>query len=141
MEMRFFWVGDQVKRQFFDVRWHPGQENLADYFMKHFESNHHQNVRPWYLHHPVSPLFLPRAAAPSTLRGCVGTLPNGYMRSAPLPRIPHTRPNRVPNGQSTRAVRPSVRTYKPAAVWPMNNRTAMLANSILGHRSNRLIID
>ena len=71
----------------------------------------------------------------------VGNLTNGYMMSAPLPRIPHTRPNRVPNGQSTRAVRPSVRTYKPAAVWPMNNRTAMLANSILGHRSNKLIID
>jgi hypothetical protein len=71
----------------------------------------------------------------------VGTLPNGYMRSAPLPRIPHTRPNRVPNGQSTSVVRPSVRTYKPAAVWPMNNRTAMLANIILGHMSNRLIID
>jgi hypothetical protein len=76
MEMRFFWVGDQVKRQFFDVKWHPGQENLADYFTKHFDSKHHQAVRPWYLHTPLSPLLLPRAAAPSTLRGCVGTLPN-----------------------------------------------------------------
>jgi hypothetical protein len=141
MEMRFFWVGDQVKRQRFDVRWHPGQENLADYFTKHFDSKHHQAVRPWYLHHPVSPISLPRAAAPSTLRGCVGTLPNGYVRSAPLPRLQLTKPSRVPNGQSTRTVRPSVRTCKPAAVWPLNNRTIMLANSILGHRSNRLIID
>jgi hypothetical protein len=33
-----------------------------------------------------SPTTLPRALAPSTLKGCVGTLPNGYTRSAPLPR-------------------------------------------------------
>jgi hypothetical protein len=44
MEMRFFWIGDQVKRQFFKVYWHPGQENLADYFTKHFDAKHHQAV-------------------------------------------------------------------------------------------------
>ena len=31
MEMRFFWITDQVKHKFFDVQWHPGQDNLADY--------------------------------------------------------------------------------------------------------------
>ena len=87
MEMRFFWVTDQVKNNSFDVQWHPGQENLADYFTKHFESRHHQQVRPWYLHMPNSPIFLPRAIAPATLRGCVGTLPNGYLKGAPLPRV------------------------------------------------------
>ena len=87
MEMRFFWVADQVKNGEFDVQWHPGQENLADYFTKHFESRHHQEVRPWYLHMQSSPQFLPRAVAPSTLRGCVGTIPNGYHKTAPLPRI------------------------------------------------------
>ena len=44
MEMRFFWVTDQVKNGSYDVQWHPGQENLADYFTKHFESRHHQEV-------------------------------------------------------------------------------------------------
>ena len=92
MEMRFFWVTDQVKNGSFDVQWHPGQENLADYFMKHFEGRHHQEVRPWYLHMNNSPKFLPRAVAPSTLRGCVGTLPNGYHKSVPLPRV-NTRVN------------------------------------------------
>ena len=29
MEMRFVWVTDQVQRAFFDVRWHPGQENMV----------------------------------------------------------------------------------------------------------------
>eukprot|EP00956_Cyclotella_meneghiniana_P026598 scaffold57892_cov40-Cyclotella_meneghiniana.AAC.1 len=28
MEMRYFWVADQVERKQFDVKWHPGQENL-----------------------------------------------------------------------------------------------------------------
>ena len=92
MEMRFFWITDQVKNGSFDVQWHPGQENLADYFTKHFEGRHHQEVRPLYLHMNNSPNFLPRAVAPSTLRGCVGTLPNKYHKSAPLPRV-NTRVN------------------------------------------------
>ena len=46
MEMRFFGVTDQVQRSFFNVRWHPGQENMADYFTKHFDAKHHREVRP-----------------------------------------------------------------------------------------------
>jgi len=87
MEMRFFWVTDQVKNGTYLIQWHPGQENLADYFTKHFDGKHHQEVRPWYLHMHNSPRHLPRAVAPSTLRGCVGTLPNGYTKAAPLPRV------------------------------------------------------
>eukprot|EP00804_Cyclotella_cryptica_P014272 CCRYP_018648-RA/>CCRYP_018648-RA protein AED:0.20 eAED:0.20 QI:0/-1/0/1/-1/0/1/0/66 len=63
MEMRFFWVTDQVQQRYFDVRWQPGQENLADYFTKHFKSRHHVHVRPWYLHTSTSPTLLPRASA------------------------------------------------------------------------------
>ena len=90
----FFGVTDQVSNGTFSIQWHPGQENLADYFTKHFESKHHQEVRPWYLHMHNSPRFLPRAVAPSTLRGCVGRLPNGYHRTAPLPRV-NPSPSRV----------------------------------------------
>ena len=99
MEMRFFWITDQVSRGLFDVQWHPGQENLADYYTKHFDAKHHQEVRPWYLHMTNSPRKLPRAAAPSTLRGCVGTLPNGYIRSSPLPRIAVPWDWRAPTGR------------------------------------------
>ena len=87
MEMCFFWVTDQTKLNRFDVEWHPGKENLADYFTKHFEGQHHQEVRPWYLHEARSQRYLPRAETPSTLRGCVGTLPDGYTRAVPLPRL------------------------------------------------------
>ena len=46
MEMRFFWVTDQVKNGVMDIQWHPGQEKLADYTSKHHDSNHHKILRP-----------------------------------------------------------------------------------------------
>ena len=87
MEMRFFWVGDKVAQEMYDLSWHPGQENLADYQSKHHVGSHHVNVRPYYLHMDNSPQYLPRALRPSTLKGCVGTLKDGYIRKVPLPRL------------------------------------------------------
>ena len=87
MEMRFFWVTDQVKNGSFRVLWHPGKENLADYYTKHFEAAHHINVRPWYQHVSYSPRTLPRALAPKALRGCVGILGKGYTKAGPLPKL------------------------------------------------------
>ena len=55
MEMIYFWIVDQVDRKIYKVQWYPGQENLADYLTKHFESWHHIEVRPWYLHMENSP--------------------------------------------------------------------------------------
>jgi hypothetical protein len=72
----------------YQVVWHPGQENLADYQSKHHPGGHHVAVRPWYLHMDNSPRVLPRALKPSTLKGCVGTLKDGYLRKVPLPRAP-----------------------------------------------------
>jgi hypothetical protein len=76
MEMQYFWVCDAC-----DVKWHPGQENLADYQSKHHPGAHHTAARPWYLHKINLPLVLPQAVRPSTLKGCVGTLPKGYVRT------------------------------------------------------------
>ncbi len=58
------------------------------YQSKHHIGAHHQAVCPWCLHHDNSPLVLPRASKPSSLKGCVGTLPEGYVRNIPLPRVP-----------------------------------------------------
>ena len=88
MEMRYFWVTDQVHRKILDIIWQPGAENLADYFSKHHLGSHHKKVRPWYVNMPNSTRLLPRAQAPSALRGCAGTLEHGYLKSAPLPRVP-----------------------------------------------------
>jgi hypothetical protein len=50
MKMRYFWVCDKVAQDAYNVRWHPGQENLADYQSKHHLGVHHHAVCPWYLH-------------------------------------------------------------------------------------------
>ena len=36
---------------------------------------------------PLSPRVLPRAQTPIALRGCAGTLDNGYLIFVPLPRV------------------------------------------------------
>ena len=88
MEMRFFWVGDKIAQEMYDLKWHPGQENLANNQSKHHIGSHHAAVRPWYLHMENSPQVLPRAVMPRALKGCVGTLKNEYVRNVPLPRAP-----------------------------------------------------
>ncbi len=88
MEMRYFWVGDKEAQDIYKIKWHPGHKNLADYQSKHQIGSHHLAVCPWYLHKINSPLVLPRAMRPSTLKGCVGNLPEGYIHNVPLPRVP-----------------------------------------------------
>jgi hypothetical protein len=44
MEMRYFWVRDKVAQDAYEIKWHPGQENLADYQSKHHLGSHHQAV-------------------------------------------------------------------------------------------------
>jgi hypothetical protein len=45
MEMQYFWVCDKVAHDAYDVKWHPGQENLADYQSKYHPRAHHTAVR------------------------------------------------------------------------------------------------
>ncbi len=61
---------------------------MADYQSKHHTGEHHIAVCLWYLHTDKSPMELPRALAPSALKGCVETLNDGYMHKVPLPHAP-----------------------------------------------------
>jgi len=74
MEMRYFYSCDQVRRRLFDVKWHPGQENLGDYQIENHMGKHHMHVRPMYLHMKNLLEYLQRAMKPSELRGCVGKI-------------------------------------------------------------------
>ena len=103
--MRYFWITDQVKIGNFDVQWHPGQENRANYYTKLFDGKHHQEVRAWYLHETNSPRVLPRAAAPSALQGCVGNISNGYNWTCLLLRLLGRQQTRVPLEQQKRQSR------------------------------------
>ncbi len=71
MEMRYFWLLDQEAQRMFDFIYQSGQENLGDYPTKLHSGEHHQHVRPHYVHMPNSPAFLPRALKPASRRGCV----------------------------------------------------------------------
>ena len=62
----------------------PGTRNMGYYASKHHDKKYHQQVRPIYLHEAHSPRMLPRATKSSVLRGCVGTIPGGYVRVCPL---------------------------------------------------------
>ena len=86
--MRFFWITDQVILGEFYVQWHPGHENLADYYTKHFDDEHNMEVSPGCLQKNNSPIFLPIYEAPIALQGCVVIMLYKYICSIPLPRIP-----------------------------------------------------
>jgi hypothetical protein len=100
MEMRYFWTCEKDAQNVYSFKWHPGMENLADYQSKHHLGAHHTAVRPYYLHETNSPLELPRAIKPSTLKGCVGTLKDGYVRNVPLPRVPQIQSAQTETGSS-----------------------------------------
>jgi hypothetical protein len=87
MEMNFFWVGDKVAQDMYNLKCHPGRGNLADYQSKHHVGSHHAAIRPYYLPQENSPRILLQALRPSTLKGCVGTLDGGYVCNAALPRV------------------------------------------------------
>ena len=90
IKMRYFYNCEQVRRGNFNVQYQPGLECLGDYPSKHHITAHHQNVRPMYRHAKESPLFLPREAKPSDLRGCVGKIMAGYKQGAHYQCSPET---------------------------------------------------
>ena len=117
MELRFFWIGEKVAQDMYQVAWHPGQENLADYQSKHPVGSHHVAVRPWYLHTETSPQYLPWAERPSTLKGCVGTLQDGYIRRVLLPKVPRVQ-SRSPVACATTHMNPIHTGYLPVPWIP-----------------------
>ena len=44
MEVRYFYIYDQVKNREFDVIWNPGNENMGYYASNNHDATHHQNV-------------------------------------------------------------------------------------------------
>jgi hypothetical protein len=88
MEMKYFWTCEKDAQDVYSFKWYPRMENLVDYQSKHHPGAHHTAVWPYYLHKKNSPLELPRAIRPSTLKGSVGTLKDGYVRNVPLPQVP-----------------------------------------------------
>jgi hypothetical protein len=72
MDMWYYWIQDRVKQDQFHVYYGPSQDNLADYFTKHFVAKHHQLIRPTYLFMTTRAVL-----ASSILWGCVETPVSG----------------------------------------------------------------
>jgi hypothetical protein len=72
MEMRFYWIKDQVKQGQFHIYRGPGYQNLADYFTKHHSPAHHKRIRNVYIHADDQPINQ-EGTQDSALRGCVNT--------------------------------------------------------------------
>eukprot|EP00978_Attheya_sp_CCMP212_P029338 scaffold103920_cov55-Attheya_sp.AAC.1 len=99
MDMHFYWVQDRHSQGHFNVYWHPGSTNLADYFTKHHPPSHHRRLRSTYLHCLVNYLS-------SVMQGCVD----------PVPEFPaQTAVTRIRPMHNRTQSHPEVRTHKPAS--------------------------
>jgi hypothetical protein len=49
IDMRWHWVRDRVRQGHFTVEWHPGRDNLADFFTKAHPATHHRAMRHYYV--------------------------------------------------------------------------------------------
>ena len=66
MDMRFYWLVDQVEQGKFKVYWVPGNINFANYHSKKYLVSHHRNIKPIYSYI--------EGKIPSTIQGCVEIL-------------------------------------------------------------------
>ncbi len=55
VDMRFYWIRDRVRQGQFQIYWHKGSTNCADYFSKHHPASRHQAIRSTYLYSPTNP--------------------------------------------------------------------------------------
>ena len=87
INMRYFWIIDQVQNLSVHICWAPGLENLTDYFTRHHIAAHHICIQPYYLHMPSSPCVLPKAPTPQDLQGCIKPPNLSYLAKTPLAKI------------------------------------------------------
>ena len=86
--MAYCWLLDQTTQRYIKVYYQPGAENMGDYPSKAHIGHTHKYTSPYYVQMVNSPKELPRAAKPSSRRGCVETFEDSYYKRVPLPRVP-----------------------------------------------------
>ena len=69
LDMRWYWLKDQVRLKHFDVYFKPGSQNKADYFSKIHSPAHHRQSRYTYLHQTNV-----------AMQGCVDNIFNIFLR-------------------------------------------------------------
>jgi hypothetical protein len=91
MEMRYFWVGDKEAQDVYKIKWHPGQENLADYQSKHHIGSHHIGVCHWYLHELILPWYYQEQTDQALWKGVLGTSLRAKYKTYPYREFHGTR--------------------------------------------------
>lgn len=54
IDMNYYWLRDRVEDKDFEVYWHPGDANFADYFTKHHPQATHTSLRSVYYRDPIN---------------------------------------------------------------------------------------
>ena len=49
IDMRFYWVRDRIRKNYFHIFWEEGKKNLTDYVTKHHPIWQHRSTRPRYV--------------------------------------------------------------------------------------------
>ena len=81
-DMKYHWMKEKIKDNFFQVYWDKGVNNQGDYFTKHHPPAHHRRMRPAYVHDPKPQLC---SSTQSLVRGCVNTILSGLQPDIPNP--------------------------------------------------------
>ena len=128
MEMRYFWLLDHEAQKMFEFLYAPGQENLGDFPSKNHFGDIYQHCRPYYVHMPNSPRYLPRALKPSSRRGCAEMLGDSYLKRTPLPSLPQYRDT----SSRSRIIRRTDTAQRSHLTRLMNVQAAQLAAMLHG---------
>ena len=128
MEMRYFWLLDHEAQKMFEFLYAPGQENLGDFPSKNHSGDIYQHCRPYYVHMPNSPRYLPRALKPSSRRGCAEMLGDSYLKRTPLPSLPQYRDT----SSRSRIIRRTDTAQRSHLTRLMNVQAAQLAAMLHG---------
>lgn len=50
IDMRYYWLRDQLRLKLFNYYWQKGQMNIADYYSKHFPAPYHMEQKKLHRH-------------------------------------------------------------------------------------------
>ena len=129
MEMRYFWLLDAEAQKMFEFLYARSHENLGDFPSKNHTGEIYEHCRPYYVHMPNSPKYLPRALKPSARRGCAEMLGDSYRKNTPLPSLPQYRdmPSR------SRIIRRTDKHHSSPLTRLLNVQAAQLAALLIGN--------
>ena len=85
MDMRWYWIQDQVRQKQFLVYYRPGNTNLGDPFTKYHTPSHLRLMRPYYLQPSSHTAHLANVVIAHLVQGCVDT-PREHVLDIPRER-------------------------------------------------------